>query len=109
MASQYPPVAFTELFDEDGFMLKPCLWDESLAESIALDDGIINLTQAHWNIIRTLRAHYYEYGEALPAFRHVCYINKMGKYCVDNLFHSQREAWRIAGLPNPGEEAKSYM
>jgi len=28
---------------------------------------------------------------------------------VENLFRSEREAWRIAGLPDPGEEAKAYM
>jgi tRNA 2-thiouridine synthesizing protein E len=33
----------------------------------------------------------------------------LGKYAVDRLFGGCREAWRIAGLPNPGEEAKSYM
>ena len=33
----------------------------------------------------------------------------MDKHCVDKLFHSQREAWRVAGLPDPGEEARAYM
>jgi tRNA 2-thiouridine synthesizing protein E len=28
---------------------------------------------------------------------------------MQHLFPSPREAWRIAGLPNPGEEAKAYM
>jgi hypothetical protein len=25
------------------------------------------------------------------------------------LFPNPREAWRVAGLPNPGEEAKTYL
>jgi len=28
-------------------------------------------------------------------------VNEMFGYCLN--------AWRIAGLPNPGEEAKSYL
>jgi tRNA 2-thiouridine synthesizing protein E len=33
----------------------------------------------------------------------------MSKYFVEHLFRSQREAWRIAGLPDPGEEARAYL
>jgi hypothetical protein len=33
----------------------------------------------------------------------------MDKRCVDKLFRNQREAWRIAGLPDPGEEARTCM
>jgi len=29
--------------------------------------------------------------------------------CLEQLFHGTREAWRIAGLPDPGEEARAYM
>jgi tRNA 2-thiouridine synthesizing protein E len=33
----------------------------------------------------------------------------LGEHGVQRLFGGCREAWRIAGLPNPGEEAKNYM
>ena len=109
MASIHPPSCAKSVFDDDGFMLLPESWTETTAEEIAHQDGFTTLSREHWNIIHTLRKHCHDFGEALPAFRHVCFVNHLGKHCVDELFHSQREAWRIAGLPNPGEEAKSYM
>lgn len=109
MASKDPVFYLNQLFDEDGFFQDPSQWTESVALSIAQHDGLDELTNGHWNVIRTLRIHYKNFGGALPAFRHICFINNMDKCCMDDLFHSYREAWRIAGLPNPGEEAKSYM
>lgn len=109
MASKDSTFYPANMFDADGFIQDPEMWDESVAVKMAKQDGLPELTPGHWNIIRTLRVHYENFGEALPAFRHVCFVNQMDKYCLDELFHSSREAWRIAGLPNPGEEAKSYM
>ncbi len=95
-------------FDEDGFLIDPAQWDNELAQQIAREDGIGELSEAHWVIIRQLRDHYLNSGALLPA-SHACHVNQQDLDCVDGLFHNQREAWRIAGLPNPGEEAKSYM
>jgi len=97
------------LIDSEGFLREPELWNEQIARAIARFDGLPQLTHDHWVIIRALRDHFDRFGPALPAFSHVCIANHMDKHCVDNLFHSQREAWRIAGLPDPGEEAKAYM
>jgi tRNA 2-thiouridine synthesizing protein E len=42
--------------------------------------------------------------------RHVCGVTHLEKHCVTDLFgNGSKEAWRVAGLPNPGEEAKAYM
>lgn len=96
-------------FDEDGFLTDPDAWSEALAEQLAQQDGLAPLTSEHWAVIRALRAHYQRF-HAPPALRRVCHVNHMDKYCVDTLFaHNCREAWRIAGLPNPGEEAKAYL
>lgn len=80
-----------------------------IATEIAHRDGLPELTQDHWVIIRELRDHYREYGTAPPAFSHICHKHRLGKHCVERLFCSEREAWRIAGLPDPGEEARAYM
>ncbi|HET7833974.1 MAG TPA: TusE/DsrC/DsvC family sulfur relay protein [Gallionella sp.] len=95
-------------FDEDGFLVDPAQWDQELAQQIASQDGVGKLSEAHWAIIRQLREHYLKSGALVPA-SHACHMNHQNLDCVDGLFHNQREAWRIAGLPNPGEEAKSYM
>ena len=95
-------------FDADGFLLDMREWNPGLASALAEKDGLEQLTQSHWNIIYYLREHYHKY-QALPVMRHVCRVYGMPSHCVDELFHDCKEAWRISGLPNPGEEAKTYM
>ena len=97
------------LLNNEGFLRDPGLWNEHVATAIARLDGLPPLTQDHWLIVRALREHFERFGVALPAFSHICIANHMDKHCVGILFSSQREAWRIAGLPDPGEEAKAYM
>lgn len=97
------------LLNNEGFLNNPEKWNEQVATAIARLDGLPPLTHNHWVIIQALRVHFRRFGPALPAFSHVCLANHMDKHCIDHLFHSQREAWRIAGLPDPGEEAKAYM
>lgn len=107
MASLYPynPSAF----DQDGFLKDFALWDENLARAIAQLDGIAFLTTAHLNILRNMRFHYLQYG-TLPNMKHLCRECHLAGSDYHILFnHSSREAWRIAGLPNPGDEAQAYM
>ncbi|MCG6869984.1 MAG: TusE/DsrC/DsvC family sulfur relay protein [Gammaproteobacteria bacterium] len=101
-------VASIAHFDEDGFLLNPTVWNPKLAASIAQLDGLPNLTNDHWYVIYYLREHHLNHG-TLPVMRHVCLANGLERHCVTDLFHDAKEAWRVAGLPNPGEEAKSYM
>lgn len=95
-------------FDGDGFLCDPVTWNERLAWHIAQADGIGELGEGHWSVIRTLRHHYLNFGALTPG-SHVCRVNRLERRCVYGLFRDMREAWRVAGLPNPGEEAKSYM
>jgi tRNA 2-thiouridine synthesizing protein E len=98
----------TPQLDEDGFLTDPQLWDEDLARKLARADGLPELNEHHIEVIRYLREHYLRHG-TIPAMQHVCWVTEQGPRCIEELFHTCREAWRIAGLPNPGEEAKSYM
>ncbi|HHZ88697.1 MAG TPA: hypothetical protein EYN26_05230 [Chromatiales bacterium] len=100
--------SITQVFDKDGFFLDPQAWTPELASDIAAYDGIFLLTPKHWSIIDYMRDHYLKTG-SLTVMSHVCRINDLGPHCVNDLFHNRKEAWRISGLPNPGEEAKSYM
>ena len=93
-------------FDEDGFLLDPAAWNKELARELAAADGIGELGADHWAVIEELREHYLKCG-AIAA--HVCKTHKLDPMCMHQLFRTPKEAWRIAGLPNPGEEAKSYM
>lgn len=95
-------------FDQDGFLLDPQTWDESLASFLAREDGLGDLKPEQWSVLRSLRSHYFRTGN-LPALPHICNSQRLDPACMTHFFPSAREAWRLAGLPNPGEEAKAYM
>lgn len=94
--------------DDDGLLKDPSSWSEVVAQEIAhlLDVG--ELTDDHWEVIHALREYYGKYGVA-PAMIQVCRQHDRDRHWVHDLFHSCLNAWRVAGLPNPGEEAKSYL
>jgi tRNA 2-thiouridine synthesizing protein E len=95
-------------FDEDGLLLDPSDWSETLAQEIAYRCGVGLLTDEHWKVIRALREHYARHGVA-PAMHGVCRRHGKDRHWVHDLFHTCLDAWRVAGLPNPGEEAKTYL
>lgn len=95
-------------FDEDGFLINTEAWNRETANLMAELDGIGELGPQHWAVIEYLRKKHLEFG-GLPIMSRVCRSANLGKHGVHELFGNCRRAWRIAGLPNPGEEAKSYM
>jgi TusE/DsrC/DsvC family sulfur relay protein len=97
---------FPEL-DEDGLLRDPNSWNEDVAELIA-EELNIQLGAEHWVAIYSLRNYYKRFGVA-PAMYNVCRENAKDKNWIHNLFESCLNAWRVAGLSNPGEEAKSYL
>lgn len=112
-ATEYKPttpanLVHAQAFDEYGFIAEPDRWDPDLARFIALQEGIERLEYDHWRILHFIRDHYQKFG-AVPMMRRVCRRNGIQRRQVKHLFSSCRAAWRIAGLPNPGEEARAYM
>lgn len=95
-------------FDEDGFLSESENWTPSLAEDLARQAGLSELTTKHWEVIHYVRERYFSLG-ALPVMRLVCRAVGLDRNKAHQLFSSCKSLWRIAGLPNPGEEAKSYM
>jgi tRNA 2-thiouridine synthesizing protein E len=95
-------------FDDDGFLVETGNWTPHLAEELAQEAGIDGLTARHWKVIRFVRERYFSVG-ALPVMRLVCRAAGLDPHKAHDLFRSCRSLWRIAGLPNPGEEAKTYM
>lgn len=100
--------AGVEFFDEDGFLTTPATWDVDLANAIARDEGIERLSYEHWCVLHFIRDYHDRFG-AVPLMRRVCRNNRLERQAVKRLFSSCQSAWRIAGLPHPGEEAKTYM
>lgn len=95
-------------FDADGFMPDLDKWSTEVARVIADLDGLGQLDEHQITLLQHLRDSYCRLG-ALPALPHVCHLGGFEPDCMTRLFPSAREVWRLAGLPNPGEEAKAYL
>jgi TusE/DsrC/DsvC family sulfur relay protein len=91
--------------DADGYLLEPDLGDEVVAV-IAAAEGIA-LTEAHWEVIRYLRAEFQEHGHT-PNFRNMLKgfqairPDADSKYLYD-LFPigPAKQGAKVAGLPQP--------
>jgi tRNA 2-thiouridine synthesizing protein E len=96
------------LFDSSGFLLDPSMWNVTLADRIAQTDGLGELNELQIGLLHTLRDEFAKYG-CVTALSHVCHLTGQGADCMQHLFPNPRIAWRVAGLPDPGEEAKAYL
>lgn len=96
------------IFDADGFLIDPDMWSESLADRIAQNDGLGTLSDLQISLLQALRREFARHG-TVTALSHVCHLTGQSADCMQHLFPSPREVWRVAGLPNPGEEAKVYL
>lgn len=96
------------VFDDAGLLKNPQYWNPTLARKLASEHGIPELTEHHWAFIRQLRDYYQRFHVPPPAER-ICRALQLDHGCSHQLFHNCLEAWQIAGLPDPGEEAKTYL
>jgi dissimilatory sulfite reductase related protein len=89
-------------FDPDGFMQNPELWDDDIARAIAFEEGIDDMSDDHWNVVRFIRR-YWEEHDLAPAVRLLCKESGVSVRQIYKLFTSgpARGACRIAGLPKP--------
>lgn len=98
----------TTLFDSDGYLLDRYEWNEHLTTKLANDEGITQLTDEHWLVIHYIRD-YFNRLNAMPPPRRVCRQLGIEGHDIKAMFGSCLAAWRIAGLPNPGDEARAHM
>ena len=94
--------------DEDGLLCDPSDWDKDIAMELAHSVGIHKLTEDHWEVIFALRNYYDRFGVA-PAMMNICHSLNKNRSWVHDLFATCLNAWIVSGLPNPGEEAKTYL
>lgn len=106
--SQHPQPVVGTAFDENGFLLDHSQWSEGLGRAIAEEEGVGPLGEKHWRVIHYIRDRFEALG-ALPSMRRVCRATELPKAQIYALFGSCLAIWRIAGLPNPGEEARAYL
>ena len=88
--------------DGNGFLQDPRRWDREVAEAIAREEGIAEMTEPHWAVVRFIRA-YWESRDLAPPVRLLCKETNLGVRDVYRLFRSgpAKGACRIAGLPKP--------
>ena len=88
--------------DAEGFLTEPSQWNERIAEAIARDNGIDQLTERHWLVVRFMRDRYLSTGTA-PSIRS---LGKESGVPVKELYQlfpkgPAKLAAKIGGIPKP--------
>jgi tRNA 2-thiouridine synthesizing protein E len=100
--------AIEGLLDANGFLADPRYWDADVALRIAEGLGVEPMGAVQWRVIQHLREMHLGHGD-LPIERRICREFELDPGCITRFFGGLIEAWKIAGLPDPGEEARVYM
>ncbi len=88
--------------DPEGFFVHPDQWTEAMADAIARENGIAELTARHWQVINFMRTTYLDTGSA-PSIRT---LGKASGVPVKELYQlfpkgPAKLAAKIAGIPKP--------
>lgn len=95
--------------DKNGYLKSINAWNESVAAAIAKKEGIKTLTDEHLEVVKFLRNYYIRFN-SFPLLRMVCTNLHKPATCMSKPFKMDPlKAWKIAGLPEPGEEAIVYL
>ena len=88
--------------DPEGFLTDPAQWTEAIARAVAADNGIDDLTDRHWLVIRFMRDRYLTTGSA-PSIRA---LGKESGVPIKELYElfpkgPAKLAAKIGGIPKP--------
>ena len=88
--------------NDEGFFTDPTQWTEAMAPELAAAEGIDQLTDAHWRVIRFMRQEYFDKGTG-PTVR---VLGKTSGVSVKELYQlfpkgPAKVAAKIAGIPKP--------
>lgn len=88
--------------DGDGFLTTPETWNDDVAKLFARYDGIAEMNDKHWAVVRIIRKNWEEKGLA-PMIRSICQETGLKLREIYELFPlgPARGACRVAGLPKP--------
>ncbi|MEW5827171.1 MAG: TusE/DsrC/DsvC family sulfur relay protein [Candidatus Bipolaricaulota bacterium] len=88
---------------DEGFLVHARQWDDDVARLLARTaEGLAELTDDHWSVIRCIRRHYLARRRA-PQVRAVCQETQLSLKRIYELFPSgpAKGACKVAGLPRP--------
>lgn len=88
--------------DPEGFFVHPEQWTETMADEIARENGISQLTDRHWQVINFMRTTYLQTGSA-PSIRT---LGKTSGVPIKELYQlfpkgPAKLAAKVAGIPKP--------
>ena len=88
--------------NEEGFFVDPDQWTDDMAPELAAHEGIDELTDKHWQVIRFMRAEFAAKGTG-PTVR---VLGKTSGVSVKELYElfpkgPAKTAAKIAGIPKP--------
>jgi len=88
--------------DAEGFLTDPDQWNEQIAEQIATENEIGQLTDRHWMVVNYMRKSYLEDGSA-PSIRT---LGKASGVPIKELYQlfpkgPAKKAAKVAGIPKP--------
>ncbi|MFH2204968.1 MAG: TusE/DsrC/DsvC family sulfur relay protein [Elusimicrobiota bacterium] len=88
--------------DEDGFMMEPETWNETVAKALAVTEGVNEMTEDHWKLVNYLRDYYQKFGIA-PMIRKLCKQTGFPLKRIYELYPSgpAKGACKVAGLAKP--------
>ena len=88
--------------DEDYFLFNPDDWSEEVAVELAKEEGIDQLTEAHWKVINFMRQDFKEKGQ-VPSIRRIKNAGGIPTKELYELFPGgpAKKAAKIAGLSKP--------
>ena len=96
-------LASTEVeLNDEGFFVHPEQWSEEMVPELARREGIDPLTEAHWHVVRFMRAEYASKGSG-PTVR---VLGRASGVPVKELYQlfpkgPAKLAAKIAGIPKP--------
>ena len=88
--------------DAEGFLTNPEQWNEQIADAIAVQNGIPELTDRHWLVVRFMRDRFLQTGAA-PSIRS---LGKESGVPIKELYQlfpngPAKLAAKAAGVPKP--------
>jgi len=88
--------------NEEGYFIDPGQWTEEMAAVLAQEEAIGELVEAHWKVLKFLRADFEEKG-VIPSIRRVKNAGGIPTKDLYALFPDGplKKSSKIAGLPKP--------
>ncbi|MBU0676881.1 MAG: TusE/DsrC/DsvC family sulfur relay protein [Verrucomicrobia bacterium] len=88
--------------NDEGYLTNPDQWNEEIAKVIAREEGIGELTEGHWKVVKFLRDDFKEKG-VMPTIRRVKNAGGIPTKDLYELFPEGplKKSSKVAGLQKP--------